>query len=144
MNCKNYEPPNGNWIDSKILGHRHMVNAICKDCKNYEPIAFPIHSTLFGKSLEYWTDLDKRYKTLDLINSALYDDLKKAREELEHIKRVMPARIGGWDLGKPLSYWEKLESSWSSLAEENTDLKRRNDNLQDRINNALDYQKPRV
>jgi len=97
----------------------------------------PTHTitTYLGKPLEYWG-------TLQAVNESLYDDLKKAREELEHIKRVMPARIGGWYLGKPLSYWEKLESSWSALADENADLKRHNDNLMDRIDKALDYLKP--
>jgi len=63
----------------------------CKDCKNYEPIGFPIHSTLFGKPLEYWSDLERKYNRL----------------------------VG-----------------------ENLNLQRLNENLQDRINNAIDYLKP--
>jgi len=110
--------------------------------KNYvpDPCHVPALSYFLGKPVSYWYDLEKRKNSLELINSALYDDLKVARLEIQHLERELdkpksPAYtpLITTYLGKPLEYWAELQNKYINVLKENKNLQERIDKANDEL-----------
>jgi len=127
----------------------------CKDCKHYEKadsqaVLQAKHNGAVSEIRRLSQKNDDLYSTFKILEDnydRIYDENQRLIKENCDLKDpnkwgLRPTHTITTYMGKPLEYWSDLERKYNRLANENLDLQRRNDNLMDRIDKALDYLKP--